>query len=66
MARRDVAARVEQLRREIDEHNYRYYVLDAPAISDADFDRMFRELQALEAEHPELASPDSQIGRAHV
>ncbi|MCL4798265.1 MAG: NAD-dependent DNA ligase LigA [Burkholderiales bacterium] len=63
MARRDVAARVEQLRREIDEHNYRYYVLDAPTISDADFDRMFRELQALEAEHPELASPDSPTQR---
>jgi len=64
MARpRDVAARVEQLRREIDEHNYRYYVLDAPSISDAQFDRLFRELQALEAEHPELASPDSPTQR---
>jgi len=64
MARaRDVAARVRQLRREIDEHNYRYYVLDAPSISDAEFDRMFRELQALEAEHPELATPDSPTQR---
>jgi DNA ligase (NAD+) len=64
MARpRDVAARVEQLRREIDEHNYRYYVLDAPSISDAEFDRLFRELQTLEAEHPELASADSPTQR---
>ncbi|MCC6608874.1 MAG: NAD-dependent DNA ligase LigA [Burkholderiales bacterium] len=64
MARpRDVAARAGELRREIDEHNYRYYVLDAPTISDAEFDRLFRELQQLEAEHPELASADSPTQR---
>ncbi|MCZ7564216.1 MAG: NAD-dependent DNA ligase LigA [Burkholderiales bacterium] len=63
MARRDVTARVEQLRCAIDEHNYRYYVLDAPTISDAAYDHMFRELLALEAEHPELVSPDSPTQR---
>jgi DNA ligase (NAD+) len=40
------------LRVEIEEHNHRYYVLDAPLLSDAEYDRLFRELQALEAEHP--------------
>jgi DNA ligase (NAD+) len=62
-AGRDVAARVARLRREIEEHNHRYYVLDRPTISDAEFDRLFRELQALEAAHPELASPDSPTQR---
>ena len=58
-----VAARVKQLREEIETHNYRYYVLDAPTIPDAEFDKLFRELQQLEAEHPELASPDSPTQR---
>ena len=48
-----------QLRREIETHNHRYYVLDDPLISDADYDRLFRRLIALEHEHPELATPDS-------
>jgi DNA ligase (NAD+) len=47
------------LRDEIERHNYAYYVLDAPTIPDAEYDRLFRELQALEAEHPELRSADS-------
>jgi DNA ligase (NAD+) len=51
------------LRAEIEEHNHRYYVLDAPLISDAEYDRLFRELQALEAEHPELVSADSPTQR---
>jgi DNA ligase (NAD+) len=59
----DVAARIARLRREIEEHNHNYYVLDRPTISDAEFDRMFRDLQALEAAHPELASPDSPTQR---
>jgi len=62
-APRDASARIERLRREIEEHNYRYYALDRPTISDADFDRLFRELQELEAAHPELASPDSPTQR---
>ena len=41
------------------EHQFRYYVRDAPIISDAEFDKLLRELQALEDEHPELRTPDS-------
>lgn len=59
----DVGARAQQLREAIDQHNYRYYVLDAPLISDAEYDRLFRELQALEARHPELVTPDSPTRR---
>ena len=55
-ARRERAA---ALRQQIDQANYAYYVLDAPTISDAEYDQLFRELQSLEAEHPELRSPDS-------
>jgi DNA ligase (NAD+) len=59
----DVVERIETLRQEIREHNYRYYVLDAPIVSDAEFDRMLRELLALEEEHPELVTPDSPTQR---
>jgi DNA ligase (NAD+) len=62
-AGRDAAARVARLRRAIEEHNHSYYVLDRPTITDAEFDRLFRELQALEVAHPELASPDSPTQR---
>jgi DNA ligase (NAD+) len=48
-----------ELRREIDNHNYQYHVLDNPLISDAEYDRLFSRLVALEKEHPELATPDS-------
>ncbi len=51
------------LRREIDRHNYQYYVLDAPLITDQDYDRLFRRLQQLEQEHPELLTPDSPTRR---
>ncbi|MCG7568279.1 NAD-dependent DNA ligase LigA [Pseudoalteromonas sp. CnMc7-15] len=51
--------RIAQLRLEIEEHNYNYYVLDNPSIPDAEYDRLLRELQALENEHPHLLSPDS-------
>ncbi|WP_296749994.1 NAD-dependent DNA ligase LigA [Thiobacillus sp.] len=59
----DVPARAAALRQEIERHDYAYYVLDAPIIPDAEYDRLFRELQALEAEHPELATPDSPTRR---
>jgi len=59
----DAAARVAALRREIEGHNHAYYVLDAPTIPDAEYDKLFRELQALEAEHPQLISPDSPTQR---
>jgi DNA ligase (NAD+) len=59
----DASRRVESLRHEIEEHNYRYYVLAQPTVTDAEFDRLFRELQALEAAHPELVTPDSPTQR---
>lgn len=55
--------KVEKLRTEIDEHNYRYYVLDAPIIPDADYDLLIRELQALEGQYPDLITPDSPTQR---
>lgn len=59
----DAAQRISELRNELDAHNYRYYVLDEPSVPDAEYDRLFRELQALEAEHPELVTPDSPTQR---
>lgn len=56
-------SRVTELREEIEGHNYRYHVLDAPTISDAAYDVLFRELQALETEFPLLADPDSPTQR---
>ena len=53
------AQRVRQLREEILHHEYQYYVLDAPEIPDREYDRLFRELPALEAQHPELLPPES-------
>ena len=58
-----VRERVEELRGILDYHSYRYYVLDEPELSDADYDRLFDELVALEQEHPDLASPDSPTRR---
>ncbi|MDG9783941.1 NAD-dependent DNA ligase LigA [Metapseudomonas otitidis] len=59
----NAAQRIQALRAELDEHNYRYYVLDEPSVPDAEYDRLFRELQALEAEHQELVTPDSPTQR---
>ena len=55
--------RVAQLREELERHSYNYYVLDAPTIPDAEYDKLFRELQTLEAQHPELLAPDSPTQR---
>lgn len=55
--------RVARLREELEQHNYRYYVLDDPLVSDAEYDRLFRELMQIEAEHPELVSADSPTQR---
>jgi len=55
----DVAARIDELRQEIHRHNYLYYVLNRPEISDAEYDRLYRELAELEQAHPELITPDS-------
>ena len=57
------AERIAELRSEIDAHNYRYYVLDEPSVPDAEYDRLFKELRALEAEHPELVTPESPTQR---
>ncbi len=59
----DIRQRVAQLRADLEDHNYYYYVLDEPRIPDAEYDRLFRELQNLEAEHPELATEDSPTRR---
>lgn len=55
--------RIQQLRETIQHHNYRYYVLDDPEITDAEYDRLMEELKRLEAEHPDLVTPDSPTQR---
>ncbi len=59
----DIAARIGALRDELRHHEYLYYVLDQPAISDAEYDEMMRELKRLEDAHPELITPDSPTRR---
>lgn len=59
----DIRARADQLRRELNAHNYRYYVLDQPTITDAEWDRLFHELVALETLHPGLVTSDSPTQR---
>jgi DNA ligase (NAD+) len=59
----DVTKRAAELRKNIEHHLYRYHVLDDPEISDAEYDRLFDELKAIEDEHPELATPDSPTRR---
>lgn len=66
-ADRETRQRVARLRREIEDHNYRYYVLDDPLIPDAEYDRLLRELQSLESADPDLVTPDSPTQRVgHV
>ena len=60
---RTPAERIRQLRTEIEHHNYRYFVLDDPEVSDAEFDRLMRELRELESRHPELVTEDSPTRR---
>jgi len=62
-AARDAAARAADLRARIERANHEYYVLDSPTLSDAEYDRFFRELRELEALHPELRTPDSPTQR---
>lgn len=59
----DEQQRILKLRRELNEHNYRYYVLNQPTISDQDFDFLMHELQDLESRHPEMADPNSPTQR---
>lgn len=63
MADSPAAERAAFLRGEIERHNHAYYVLDAPTIPDAEYDRLFRELQEIEAAHPDLQTPDSPTQR---
>ncbi|MGC2648767.1 MAG: hypothetical protein WA261_20950, partial [Candidatus Sulfotelmatobacter sp.] len=62
-ASKDVEKKIEALREKIRQHEYLYYVLDQPEISDAEFDKLMRQLKDLEAEHPELLSADSPTQR---
>ncbi|WP_119718090.1 NAD-dependent DNA ligase LigA [Cognatilysobacter tabacisoli] len=67
MASHDPAARIADLRRRLDDANHRYYVLDDPTIADAEYDALLRELESLEAAHPELCvadSPTQRVGNA--
>ncbi|MEE8194757.1 MAG: NAD-dependent DNA ligase LigA, partial [Dehalococcoidales bacterium] len=64
-----IGARIEQLRAEINRHNHRYYVLDSPEISDADYDELMRQLGRLEEDYPQFLAPDSptqRVGAAPV
>lgn len=64
MTRSDPMQRIQVLREEIRRHNYRYYVLNQPSVSDFEYDQLLRELQRLEAEHPEWMTADSPTQRA--
>ena len=59
----EIEARIVALRRELEQHNYNYYVLSAPTISDREFDEKMKELEKLEAEHPEFYDADSPTQR---
>ncbi|TET30767.1 MAG: NAD-dependent DNA ligase LigA [Anaerolineales bacterium] len=63
MTEKTIQKKIITLRAEIRKHNYQYHVLNAPLISDYEYDRLMRELQALESEHPELITPDSPTHR---
>ncbi len=63
MAKNSAAKRIAELRQQLEEHNRRYYLLDQPLVSDAEYDALLRELQRLEARHPELSSPSSPTQR---
>jgi DNA ligase (NAD+) len=63
MANRDLKARAGELRQQINFHDYRYYVLESPLISDYEYDQLMKELREIEAAHPELLTPDSPTQR---
>src|SRR5438552_15448393 len=62
-ATKDIDKKIETLREKIRYHEYRYYVLDDPEISDAEFDKLMEQLKKLETEHPDLITPDSPTQR---
>src|SRR6059058_5960707 len=63
MSATQVEARAAELREQLRHHGYRYYVLDDPEIGDAEYDALLDELRAIEAQHPELVTPDSPTQR---
>lgn len=63
MSKDDAKNQIEKLCKKINEHNYRYYVLDDPSISDAEYDRLFHQLKLLEETYPDLVTPDSPTKR---
>ncbi len=63
MASRNIVQKVESLREQLESYNYQYYVLDAPSVPDAEYDRCLRQLQQLESAHPNLLRPDSPTQR---
>jgi DNA ligase (NAD+) len=58
-----IEQQIQQLREQLNKHNYRYYVLDDPEVPDAEYDRLFQQLKSLEAEHPSLITPESPTQR---
>ena len=58
-----IEQQIQQLREQLNKHNYRYYVLDDPEVPDAEYDRLFQQLKSLEAEHPSLIAPESPTQR---
>lgn len=66
MGREEIKHQLEQMRREIEQHNHAYYVLNAPTISDYEWDQLLLKLQAIEAEYPDLITPDSPTQRIAV
>src|SRR5690242_6485903 len=68
-SRRDAEHRLRELRKQLEHHNYRYYILDDTEVSDSEYDRLMQELKRLEAEHPGLVtadSPSQRVGGAPV
>ena len=63
MTKEEAKKRIEELRKEIEYHNYRYYVLSDPEISDYEYDRLLKELEKLEEQYPEFITPDSPTQR---
>src|SRR4030065_1618939 len=63
MTKSEAISRIEYLREEINRHNYLYYILDSPEISDAEYDSVMRELEGLEKQFPDLVPPDSPTQR---
>ncbi|HSW71116.1 MAG TPA: NAD-dependent DNA ligase LigA, partial [Gammaproteobacteria bacterium] len=66
LSQQAIQKEIENLRKQINEYNYHYYVLDAPLITDLEFDRLFRKLQALEVQYPQFFSEDSPTQRVGV